>query len=156
MSHTICSNSRHHLKKYDSLHRPHTHQYNTTLQFRLPLPWRPATPIREIVIPPQIESALKKTSATIIIWDVEGNVWFILNTKLPQRDIWLLRYKQDIFGYFRTMNLFNFLRNWWNCFINIKAIKYSSAAVLCSKQMVQYPLSPHINIVDEAFLQAKV
>ena len=46
-------------------------------------------------------------------------------------------------------------KNAQNCFAYISAIKYRSEAVLYSKQMAGYPLSPHIKTIDVAFLQAE-
>ena len=42
-----------------------------------------------------------------------------------------------------------------NCFAYISATKYHSKAVLYSKQMARYPLSPHINTITVAYLQAE-
>ena len=46
-------------------------------------------------------SAGKKATAMVFIYEViEDILPFVLNTKRPLSDIWLLRYKEDSFGCF--------------------------------------------------------
>ena len=49
----------------------------------------------------------------------------------------------------------NFFKNTQNCFAYISATKYRLEAVLYSKRMARYPLSPHIKTIAVAFLQAE-
>ena len=46
-----------------------------------------------------------------------------------------------------------FLENTHNCFAYMSATKYHSEAVLYSKRMTGYPLSPHVKIIIVAFLK---
>ena len=48
-----------------------------------------------------------------------------------------------------------FFRKSQNYFAYISATKYRSEAVLYSKRVAGYPLSPHIKIIGVAFLQAE-
>ena len=76
---------------------------------------------------------------------VEDILPFVLNTKRPLSNIWLLSYKQNNFGCFwKKIEIVIFLENTQNCFAYISATKYRSEAVLYSKRTAGYPLSPHI------------
>ena len=78
---------------------------------------------------------------------------FVLNTKQPLSNIWLLRNKQNNFGCFPKINRIPiFLKNTQNCFAYNSATKYRSEAVLYSKRTAGYPLSPHIKTIAVAFL----
>ena len=57
---------------------------------------------------------------------IKNILLFVLNTKQPLSNIWLLRYKQNSFGCF--------FKSTQNCFAYISATKYYSDAVLYSKQ----------------------
>ena len=77
---------------------------------------------------------------------IEDIMPFVLNTKWPLSDIWLLSYKQISFGCFLTIVRISILsKNTQNCFAYNSATKYRSEAILYSKRTVGYPLSPHIN-----------
>ena len=80
---------------------------------------------------------------------IKNILLFVLNTKQPLRDIWLLRYMQNSFGCFQKNSEFPFFKNTQNCFAYNSATKYRSEAVLYSKQTAGYPLSPHKKIVFE-------
>ena len=73
----------------------------------------------------------------------EDILLFVLNTKLPLSDIWLLSYKQNSFVFFLKKNeILVFSENTQNCFTNISATKYRSEAILYSNWMAGYSLSP--------------
>ena len=73
---------------------------------------------------------------------IEDILLFVLNTKRPLSDIWLLSYEQNSFGC--IMKKLKFL-------INLKTPK----TVLYSNRTTGYPLSPHIMSVAVSFLQAQ-
>ena len=50
----------------------------------------------------------------------------------------------------------NIFENTQNCFAYISVTKYPSEAVLYSKHMAEYPLSPHIKTIAVAYLQAEI
>ena len=77
---------------------------------------------------------------------------FVLKTKWPLSDIWLLSYKQNSFGcFFEKIEILIFFKNTQNCFTFNSATKYRSEAVLYSKQMSGYPLSPPIKTIPVDF-----
>ena len=89
----------------------------------------------------------------VFIYEViEDILPFVLNTKRPLSDIWLLSYEQNNFGCFSIKMKF------WISSKTPKTVlpatKYRSEAVLYSKQMLSYPLSPHIKAIAVALLQA--
>ena len=101
----------------------------------------------------QLVKKLQQWSLSEVIEDI---LPFVLNTKRPLSDIWLLRYKQNIFGCFSNiLNFWSFFKNTQNCFAYISAAKYRSEVVLYSKRTAGYPLSPHIKTISVAFLQAE-
>ena len=57
--------------------------------------------------------------------------------------------------FFEKIEILNFFENTQDCFAYISATKYRSEAVLYSKRMAGYPLTPHIKIIAVAFLQAE-
>ena len=100
----------------------------------------------------QLVKKLQKWSLYEVIKDILS---FDLNTKRPLRDIWLLSYKHINFGCFWKKFKSLFFVNTQNCFAYISVTKYSSEAVLYSKRMAGYLLSPHIKTIAVAFLQAE-
>ena len=61
---------------------------------------------------------------------------------------------ETVLGVFEKIQNFNlFKKNTQNWFAYNSVTKYCSEAVLYSKPMAWYPLSPHIKIIDVAFLQ---
>ena len=87
---------------------------------------------------------------------IEDILPFVLNTKQPLSDIWLLSYEQNNFGCFlKNKEILNFFENTQNCFAYISATKYRSETVLYSKRTAGYPLSHHIKTIAVAFLQAE-
>ena len=88
---------------------------------------------------------------------IEDILPFVLSTKRLLSDIWLLRNKQNNFGCFQEKTEFqSFFKNTQNCFAYNSATKYCSEAVLYSKRMAGYPLSPHIKNIDITFTQAEL
>ena len=103
-----------------------------------------------------ITQLVKKLQQWSLYEGIEDILPFVLNTKRPLSDIWLLRYKQNSFGCFQKYSeLHLFQKNTQKCFAYTSTTKYRSEAVLYSKQMAGYPLSPHINTIDVAFLLAE-
>ena len=87
---------------------------------------------------------------------IEDILPFVLNTKRPLSDIWLLRYKQYSFGCFwQNRKSWLFFENTQNCFAHNSATKYRSEAVLYLKRTAGYPLSAHIKAIAVDFLQAE-
>ena len=76
---------------------------------------------------------------------------FVLNTKRPLSDNWLLSFKQNNFGCLKKNRIPIFSKNTQNCFAHNSVTKYRSEAVLYSKQTAGYPLSPHIKTIAVAF-----
>ena len=66
---------------------------------------------------------------------IEDILPFVLNTKRPLCDIWLLRYKQNSFGCFKKKLTFRIL--------------------LYSKPMAGHPVSPHIETIAISYLQGE-
>ena len=88
---------------------------------------------------------------------IEDILPFVLNTKRPLSDIWLLSYKQNNFGWFWEKNEIQiFFKKTQYCFAYTSATKYCSEAVLYSKQTAGYLLSPPIKTIAVAFLQAEI
>ena len=83
---------------------------------------------------------------------IEDILPFVLNTKRPLSDIWLLRYKQNSFGCFQRNSEIKFFLKTPK---TVQATKCCSEAVLYSKQLAGYPLSPHIKTIAVAFLPAE-
>ena len=81
----------------------------------------------------QIVKKLHQWSVYAVIEDI---LPFIMNIKRPLSNIWLLRYKQNIFS-----------KDTQNCFAYNSVTKYHSEAVLYSKRTIEYPLWPHIKII---------
>ena len=101
----------------------------------------------------QLGNKLQQCSLYEVIEDIMP---FVLNTKRPLSDIWLLRYKQNTFGCFRKKFRPSICsKNTQNCFAYNSATKYRSEAVLYSKRTAWYPLSPHIKTIAVAFLWAE-
>ena len=81
-----------------------------------------------------ITQLVKKLQQWSLCEMIEDVLPFVLNTKQPLSDIWLLRYKQNSFGCFKKKNnSLNFFENTQNCFAYISATKYRLEAVLHSK-----------------------
>ena len=87
---------------------------------------------------------------------IENILPFVLKTKRPLSDIWLLNYKQNSFGcfFFDQIEVLNYFENTQNCFAYISATKYRSETVLYSNRTAGHPLSPHIKTIAVAFLRA--
>ena len=101
----------------------------------------------------QLIKRLQQWSLNEVIEDIRP---FILNTKRPLSDIWLLRYKQNSFGCFRKNSEVKcLLKNTQNCFAYNSATKYRSEAVLYSKRTAGCPLSPEIKTIAVAILLAE-
>ena len=83
-----------------------------------------------------ITQLVKKLQQWSLYEVIEDILPFVLNTKRPLSDIWLLRYKQNGFAHNSVTN-------------------YYSEVVLYSKRMAGYPLSPHIKTNVVAFLGAE-
>ena len=93
----------------------------------------------------QLVKKLHQWSLNEVIKDI---LPFVLNTKRPLSDIWLLRYKQNSFGCFKKKSELQFFsKNTQNCFAYNSATKYCSEAVLYSKQTAGYPLSLYIKSI---------
>ena len=58
--------------------------------------------------------------------------------------------------FFEKIKILNSFENTQNGFAYISATKYHSEAVLCSKRMAGYPLSPQIKIIGMAFVWAEI
>ena len=72
------------------------------------------------------------------------------------RDICLLRYTQKTVVCFQKNADFpSFFLNQLNCLLDISATKYSSEAILYTKRMGEYLLSPNRRTVAVAFLRAE-
>ena len=99
----------------------------------------------------QLTKRLQQWSLYEVIEDI---LPFILNTKRPLSDIWLVSYKQTVLGVFWKNWNSEFFENTQNCFAYISATKYRSKAVLYSKRTAGYLLSSHIITIAAAFLQA--
>ena len=66
---------------------------------------------------------------------IEDIIPFVLNTKRPLSDIWLLSYEQNSFGCFwQNGKFWLFFENTQNCFAYISATKYRSEVILYSKR----------------------
>ena len=103
-----------------------------------------------------ITQLVKKLQQWSLYEVIEDIMPFVLNTKRPLSDIWLLSYEQNSFGCFRKkVRISSFAKNTQNCFAYISATKYRSEAVLYSKRTAGYPLSPEIKTIAVAFLQAE-
>ena len=76
---------------------------------------------------------------------IEDILPFVLNTKRPLSDIWLLSYEQNSLGVFEINEILNFFGNTENCFGYISRTKYRSEAVLYSKRTAGYPLITSYN-----------
>ena len=101
----------------------------------------------------QLVKMLQQWSLYNVIEDI---LPFVLNTKRPLSDIWLLSYKQNSFGcYSKTFSFWSFIENTQNCFAYISATKYRTETVLYSKRTPGYPLSHHIKTIAVAFLPAE-
>ena len=103
----------------------------------------------------QLVKKLQQWSLYDVIEDI---LPFVLNTKRPLSDIWLLRYKQNSFGCLKKKLKFWFFSEVGHSTLPpsnsrsyIFVTKYSSEAVLYSKQMVGYPVSHHIKTIAVAF-----
>ena len=95
-----------------------------------------------------ITQLVKKLLQRSLYEVIEDILPFVLNTKRPLSDIWLLRNKQNripIFSKKKTQN----------CFAYNSATKYRSEAVLYSNRTAGYPLLPHIKTITLAFLRAE-
>ena len=57
--------------------------------------------------------------------------------------------------FLEKIEILNSLENTKNCFAYISATKYRSETVLYSKRTTGYPLSPHIETIAIAYLQAE-
>ena len=88
-----------------------------------------------------ITQLVKKLQQWSLYEVIEDILPFVLNTKRPLSDIWLLRYKQNSFGCFQENS---------ECKFFLK-----TEAVLYSKRTAGYPQSPHIKTIASAFLQAE-
>ena len=89
-----------------------------------------------------ITQLVKKLQQWSLYEVIEDTLPFVLNTKRPLGNIWLLSYKQNSFV----------------CFlIKLKLLIFSKTpqTVLYSKRAAGYPLSPHIKIIAIAFLLAE-
>ena len=101
----------------------------------------------------QLVKMLQQWSLHDVIEDI---LPFVLNTKRPLSDIWLLSYKQNSFGCFsKIFSFWIFFQNTQNCFAYISATKYRTETVLYSKRTAGYPLSHHIKTIAVAFLPAE-
>ena len=104
-----------------------------------------------------ITQLVKKLQQWCLYEVIEGILPFVLNTKRPLSDIWLLSYKPNSFGCFLKRRKFRiFFENTQKCFAYISATKYRSKAVLYSKLTAGYPLSPYITTINVAFFTSWV
>ena len=101
-----------------------------------------------------ITRLVKKLQQWSLYEVIEDILPFVLNTKRPLSNIWLLSYKQNNFGCFsKAFSFWFFFENTQNCFAYNSATKYRSEAVLYSKRTAGYPLSHHVKTIAVAFSQ---
>ena len=73
--------------------------------------------------------------------EIEEIPLFIFNTSRSLMDIWFLRYFTD---FWKNINLFFFVWKYPKLSVIIQKVNFLSRAILDSKQMGGYPLSPYI------------
>ena len=103
-----------------------------------------------------ITQLVKKLQQWSLYEVIEDIMPFVLNTKRPLSDIWLLSYEQNSFGCFlNKLKFWMFFKNTQKYLAYISATKYRLEAVLYSKQAAGYPLSPPIKNIVVAFPRAE-
>ena len=92
----------------------------------------------------------------VLIWGDKGYPAVRFEYKMTSEQYLVTElWAKQFWVFFEKIEILNFFKNTQNRFAYILSTKYCSEAVLYSKRTAGYPLSPHIKIIDVAFLQAE-